>query len=281
MNNLSAGAVKNLMTQYNIRPSKKWGQNFLIDVRARNRVIEAGDLQSDEAVLEVGPGFGALTLGLAKRARRVIAVEVDARLVSALQEMLEAQGIDNVQLMNAHILSQSVDDLLRGEEVAKVIANIPYSITSPLLEHFLAAKHRVPLIVLMVQKEVADRLVAKPGTKAFGSLSLFVQYHADVEYLGRVPNSSFYPRPEVDSAIVRLTTVPDRLMPREQRVMFRLIRAAFKQRRKTLRNALETLFEDADQAAAMLRRAGIDPTRRGETLSLQEYMQFAQFLLGE
>jgi 16S rRNA A1518/A1519 N6-dimethyltransferase RsmA/KsgA/DIM1 with predicted DNA glycosylase/AP lyase activity len=154
-----------------------------------------------------------------------------------------------------------VPELLRGEPQAKVVANIPYSITSPLLEHLLRHKAYIPRIVLTVQKEVAERLTAKPSTPAYGALSLFVQYHCEAEYLGRVPNTAFYPQPEVDSAIVRLTPIPDRLPPDAQKWFFRLTRAGFGKRRKTLRNALTALFDDADRASAILRRANIPISR--------------------
>lgn len=280
LNVLSVKTIKSLMTQYGVQPSKKWGQNFLIERSVQKRMLTAAQLQPDDVVLEVGPGFGALTFALAEQVRHVIAVEIDSRIMAALQSLVEEIGTENLTLLNLHILSQSVPELLRGEESAKVVANIPYSITSSLLEHLLSAKQFVSLIALMVQKEVAERIAAKPGTKAYGALSLFVQYHSEVEYLGRVQNSAFYPRPEVDSAIVRLTPVPDRLRPREQRLMFKLIRAAFKQRRKNLRNALADLFDDPDSAAAFLRRSGIDPARRGETLTLEEYMDLAEMLSG-
>jgi 16S rRNA (adenine1518-N6/adenine1519-N6)-dimethyltransferase len=280
LNVLSVKTIKSLITQYSVRPSKKWGQNFLIERSVQKRMLEAAQLQPEDVVLEVGPGFGALTFALAEQVKHVIAVEIDSRIMAALQSLVDELGLENLTLLNLHILSQNVAELLRGEESAKVVANIPYSITSPLLDHLLSAKSFIPLIALMVQKEVAERIAAKPGTKAYGSLSLFVQYHAEVEYLGRVQNSAFYPRPEVDSAIVRLTPVPDRLRPRPQRLMFKLIRAAFKQRRKNLRNALADLFDDPDSAAAFLRRSGIDPARRGETLTLEEYMDLAKLLSG-
>jgi 16S rRNA (adenine1518-N6/adenine1519-N6)-dimethyltransferase len=227
-------------------------------------------------VLEIGPGLGALTLLLAERARHVIAVEVDARLVAILQTVIEQQRISNITLIQANALSQPVPELLRGEAQAKVVANIPYSITSPLLEHLLKHKSSIPLIVLTVQKEVAERLVAAPGDTAYGALSLFVQYHTHAEYLGRVPNTAFYPQPEVDSAIVRLTPLPDRLPPHEQKWFFRLTRAGFGKRRKTLRNALSELFDDADRASAILRRAGIQPAARAEELSLEQWLQLAR-----
>ncbi len=276
VNPFSVRQIRDWLERYGVRPSKGWGQNFLTDRRVAERVLEAGNLTSEDVVLEVGPGLGALTLLMAPRVRQVIAVEVDARLVAILQEVIEAEGITNITLIQANALSQPVRELLRGEEQAKVIANIPYSITSPLLEHLIREKALIPLMVLTVQKEVAERLTAEPGTNAYGALSVFVQYHTEAEYLGRVPASVFYPRPEVDSAIVRLTPVPDRLPPETQRWLFKLVRAGFGKRRKTLRNALTSLFDDADRASAVLRRAGIHTSTRAEMLSLAQWVTLAE-----
>ncbi|MDM7460904.1 MAG: 16S rRNA (adenine(1518)-N(6)/adenine(1519)-N(6))-dimethyltransferase RsmA [bacterium] len=276
VNPFSVRQIRAWLQAYQVRPSKGWGQNFLTDRRVAQRVLDAADLQPDDAVLEVGPGLGALTLLLAERVRRVVAVEVDARLVAILQSVLEAQRLETVTLVQANALSQPVPELLRGEPQAKVVANIPYSITSPLLEHLLKDKAHIPLIVLTVQKEVAERLTAAPSSAAYGALSLFVQYHTRAEYLGRVPNTAFYPQPEVDSAIVRLTPLPDRLPPLEQKWFFKLTRAGFGKRRKTLRNALTSLLDDADRASAILRRAGVPTAARAEELRLEQWLALAQ-----
>ncbi|MFN4033297.1 MAG: 16S rRNA (adenine(1518)-N(6)/adenine(1519)-N(6))-dimethyltransferase RsmA [Fimbriimonadales bacterium] len=276
VNPYSVRQIRAWLQTYHVRPSKGWGQNFLTDRRVAQRVLDAADLQPDDAVLEVGPGLGALTLLLAERARQVIAVEVDARLVAILQSVLEEQRIQNITLVQANALSQPVSELLRGEARAKVVANIPYSITSPLLEHLLNDKAHIPVIVLTVQKEVAERLTAAPSSAAYGALSLFAQYHAQVAYLGRVPNTAFYPQPEVDSAIVRLTPLPDRLPPLAHKWFFRLTRAGFGKRRKTLRNALTSLFDDSDRASAILRRAGVHTAARAEELRLEQWLALAQ-----
>ncbi|GIV08950.1 MAG: ribosomal RNA small subunit methyltransferase A [Fimbriimonadales bacterium] len=275
VNPFSLRQIRAWLQEYHVRPSKGWGQNFLTDRRVALRVLDAADLQPEDVVLEVGPGLGALTLLAAERARQVIAVEVDARLVAILQTLIDEQRIPNITIIQANALSQSIPELLRGAPQAKVVANIPYSITSPLLEHLLQYKPYIPVMVLTVQKEVAERLVAKLGSTAYGSLSLFVQYHAQVDYLGRVPNTAFYPQPEVDSAIVRLTPLPDRLPALEQKWFFKLTRAGFGKRRKTLRNALATLFDDADRASAILRRANIHTSTRAEELGLEQWMSLA------
>lgn len=276
VNPFSLRQIRAWLQEYHVRPSKGWGQNFLTDRRVALRVLDAADLQPEDVMLEVGPGLGALTLLAAERVRQVIAVEVDARLVAILQTVIDERRISNITIIQANALSQSIPELLRGEPQAKVVANIPYSITSPLLEHLLKYKSYIPVIVLTVQKEVAERLVAKPHSVAYGALSLFVQYHTQAEYLGRVPNTAFYPQPEVDSAIVRLTPVPDRLPPLEQKWFFKLTRAGFGKRRKTLRNALTTLFDDADRASAILRRANIHTSTRAEELGLEQWMNLAR-----
>jgi 16S rRNA (adenine1518-N6/adenine1519-N6)-dimethyltransferase len=225
VNPFSVCQIRAWLSEFGVRPSKGWGQNFLTDRRVAERIMAAAQLEPSDTVLEIGAGLGALTFELAAQVRRVIAVEVDARLVAILEQLVEQQRLENITLIQANALSLPVPELLRGEPQAKVVANIPYSITSPLLEHLLAAKSYLTLLVLTVQKEVAERLTAKPGTEAYGALSVFVQYHTEAEYLGRVPASAFYPKPEVDSAIVRLKPLSDRLPPFEQRWLFKLVRA--------------------------------------------------------
>ena len=276
VNPFSVKQIRAWLEQYGVRPSKGWGQNFLTDKRIAKRITGAAQLHTDDVVLEIGPGLGALTLLMASQVRRVIAVEVDARLIAILQEIIAEAGLENITLIHANALSQPVLALLRDEPQAKVVANIPYSITSPLWEHLFRAKEVLSLMVLTVQKEVAERLTARPNTPAYSALSVFVQYHAQLEFLGRVPAEAFYPKPEVDSAIVRLTPMPDRLEPHEQKWLFKLVRAGFGKRRKTLRNALSRLFDGPDRASAILRRAGIHTSTRAETLSLEQWLTLAQ-----
>lgn len=276
INPYSVKQIRAWLESYGVRPSKGWGQNFLTDKRVALRILESAYLTDEDVVLEIGPGLGALTLLLAQRVRKVVAVEVDARLVAILQGIMEEAGMENITLIHANALSQPICELPREETQAKVVANIPYSVTSPLLEHLLKAKDTIPLMVLTVQKEVAERLVACPNTPAYSALSVFVQYHAEVEYLGRVPANAFYPKPEVDSATVRLKPLPDRLPMIEQKWLFKLVRAGFGKRRKTLRNALGSLFNDLDRASAILRRAGIHTSTRAEALSLEQWIALAQ-----
>lgn len=275
---VSTSAVKQLIQEFGLIPSKRRGQNFLVDKSIRKRMIDLLELNPDDAVVEIGPGFGALTIELAEQCRTLTAVEVDTRLMASLQLRFERKP--NVRLISASVLDLSIDDLLQDEPVGKLISNVPYVITSPLITKILSHKDRFSTILLMIQKEVAQRLSADADTPEYGSLSLFVQYHADVKYCGRVANRAFYPVPEVDSAIVKLTPKESDLSPSVERRMFKLIKAAFSMRRKNLRNNLAGLIGDPDRAAAFLRSQDIDPARRGETLTLAEYKRLAKALSG-
>ncbi|NUL81888.1 MAG: 16S rRNA (adenine(1518)-N(6)/adenine(1519)-N(6))-dimethyltransferase RsmA [Armatimonadetes bacterium] len=275
---VSTSAVKQLIQEFGLIPSKRRGQNFLVDKSIRKRMIDLLELNPDDAAVEIGPGFGALTIELAEQCRTLTAVEVDTRLMASLQLRFERKP--NVRLISASVLDLSIDDLLQDEPVGKLISNVPYVITSPLITKILNHKDRFSTILLMIQKEVAQRLSADADTPEYGSLSLFVQYHADVKYCGRVANRAFYPVPEVDSAIVKLTPKESDLSPSVERRMFKLIKAAFSMRRKNLRNNLAGLIGDPDRAAAFLRSQDIDPARRGETLTLAEYKRLAKALSG-
>lgn len=268
-----------LLRAYGITPRKRWGQNFVVDQNLLRRIADLAALEPHECALEIGAGLGALTRCLAKRASHVTAVEVDARLEPILRGVLAPFA--NVSILRADFLDLNTDELLtqafRGAPGA-VVANIPYSITTPILERLLAHKQRVSRMVLLVQHEVAQRLAAEPGTRARGSMSVFAQYHARIDVLGIVPPGVFLPRPEVSSAIVRLTPVhPGTVQVASEEVFFEVVRSAFSQRRKTLANAVRRLLPKADASAiaAVFQNAQIDPGRRGETLSLEEFARLA------
>jgi 16S rRNA (adenine1518-N6/adenine1519-N6)-dimethyltransferase len=276
----SPTAVRDLLRRYDIRPSRRRGQNFLIDRGALNRVLAAAELAPEDEVLEIGPGLGVLTRALAERCRRVVAVEVDERLAGALETETLA-GLENVELVRADFLELDLGSLLgRFSSRVKVVANIPYSITSPAIARLLEHADRLERIVLMVQKEVAERLAALPGTEAYGSLTLLAQFYADVELLGTVSRRCFLPAPEVDSAIIRLRLLPQPRVPDvDPERFFAVVHAAFGQRRKTLLNSLSGSRElgwTREQATAALAAARIDPHRRGETLALEEFARLAR-----
>lgn len=270
-----AGTARVIRT-FGLRPRKRWGQHFLISHRALDRILEAANLSAHDSVLEVGAGLGTLTAALAVRVGRVVAVEVDPALLPPLQATLAS--CPNVMIVNGDIMSLDLAPLLDGlAGPRKVVANLPYNLASPLIIHLLERSLGFVLMVLTVQREVAERLTAVPGSKDYGALSVAVQYRAFASVVGRIPPSGFYPPPEVESAIVRLDV---RGRPacavQDEATFFRVVRAAFAQRRKTLRNALAgTLPLTPAEAQTACNLAGIAPGRRGETLNLDEFAALA------
>lgn len=269
------------MRRYNFRTRKSLGQNFLADGNIVRKIAAAAQIAAEDLVVEIGPGLGTLTRELAANAQRVVCVEVDEALLPILRETLD--DLDNVSLIHGdamkvdfdHIVASASDGLWgHGAKKYKLAANLPYYITTPLLMRLLTEKFNLDLLVIMIQLEVAARLTASPGNKDYGALSVAVQYYTVPEQVFRVPASVFIPRPEVDSAVVRLTkrekpavSVPD------EKLFFKLVKGAFGQRRKTLLNALSGAGLGLNKGVweEVLRNAGIDPGRRGETLSLEEF----------
>jgi len=280
--------LKRLLLAHRLHLSKRFGQNFLVERVHLERAVTAAEVGPEDRILEIGPGVGTLTVELAQRAAKVAAVELDRTLLPVLAEVLAPYG-DRVTVTSADALKLDLPVFLReqfGEAVGtagvKVVANIPYNITSPLLVQFLEIKPPLRSVTLMVQKEVADRLRARPGTDDYGALSVFVQFYAEVSMVSVVPRGSFFPPPKVDSAIVHLVprTTPPVAVPSEP-IFFSVSRAAFGQRRKTLSNALTnapSLSFDRPTVDAALGVAGIDGQRRGETLSLEEIAAIARAL---
>jgi 16S rRNA (adenine1518-N6/adenine1519-N6)-dimethyltransferase len=258
-----------------VKPSRRLGQNFLLDPRVAERIASLV-VDPAEAVVEIGPGLGALTERLLLRGRSVVAVEVDLRLAEALEKRLETNA--NARVVRGDVLQQQLDQLLPGRAPVTVVANLPYSITTPAVEWVLAQGPRVRRAFLMVQREVAERMTAKPGGKEFGSLAVFLALHAEVEPQFRVSPGAFHPRPDVDSVVVQVTprsypgTTPD-----ERGRVERLARAATMGRRKTVANALARGMDaNPETVRGLLIRAGIDPVRRGETLSVDEWLELAR-----
>lgn len=281
VNLFSPKAVTELLRRHGVRANKSLGQNFLLDKNTLERIISAARLTGDEAVLEIGPGLGALTRLLAERAADVTAVEIDAGFIRVLAETVA--DLTTVRVEHADFLKLDLETWARANLSplpATVVANVPYYITSPLLITLLRTGQLWDTIVVLVQKEVAERLRAAPGTPDYGSLSVFTQFHADIELVGVVPRGVFYPPPKVDSAIVRLT--PHKEMPvavSDPRLFEQVSRTAFGQRRKTLANALSGVAgHGRDEILAALHTAGIDPQRRGETLDLAEFAAIANAL---
>nr|WP_092070605.1 16S rRNA (adenine(1518)-N(6)/adenine(1519)-N(6))-dimethyltransferase RsmA [Dendrosporobacter quercicolus]NSL48311.1 16S rRNA (adenine(1518)-N(6)/adenine(1519)-N(6))-dimethyltransferase RsmA [Dendrosporobacter quercicolus DSM 1736]SDM12626.1 16S rRNA (adenine1518-N6/adenine1519-N6)-dimethyltransferase [Dendrosporobacter quercicolus] len=267
--------TKHILKTFNIRMSKKLGQNFLVDEKIVRGIVQAADISPGDTVLEIGPGIGTLTQGLAEAGAQVVAVELDLKLIDVLAETLA--GYDNVRIIHGDILKVDIAAEVPAAPF-KVVANLPYYITTPIIMGLLEARLPVSVLVTMIQKEVAARMVACPGTKDYGALSVAVQYFTQPRMMFDVPPVSFIPSPAVDSAVIRcLVRDQPAVAVADEKLFFRVVKAAFSQRRKTLNNALKTGIP-ADQIQPALAAAGIDGARRGETLSLQEFAALANCL---
>lgn len=272
-------ATKDAMKKFNIKASKRYGQNFLIDSTVLKKIIETSAIDEESMVLEIGPGLGTMTGLLCQRAGKVVAVEIDKDLIEPLK--INMSGYSNFHLINADFMKLNLKKLFEenfGDKKIKVIANLPYYITSPIIMKLLEEGINIDTITLMVQKEVAQRITASPGNKDYGVLTLSVQYYAMPEIVLIVPPEAFMPMPGVDSAVIHLTMrekPPVSLV--DETLFFKVIKAAFNQRRKTLLNALKGshLKLEKDEIEAILHQCGIDPTRRGETLSMDEFAELS------
>ena len=265
-----------VLQKHDFRIQKKYGQNFLSDTGVLNRIIQAAEITREDCVLEIGPGLGTMTRCLAERAGEVVAVEIDKNLIPILKENLS--DYDNVTLINADILKVDINKIVEEKNAGrpvKVVANLPYYITTPIIMGLFESHVPLKSITVMVQKEVADRMQVGPGTKDYGALSLAVQYYAKPEIVANVPPNCFIPRPNVGSAVIRLTRHQEPPVKVEDEArLFAIIRAAFNQRRKTLVNALSNSSElgvNKEQAADALERLGLSLTIRGEALTLEQF----------
>lgn len=274
-----------IIQKYEFMFQKKFGQNFLIDTYVLEKIISAAGITKNDCVLEIGPGIGTMTQYLAENAGHVVAVEIDRNLIPILKETLA--DYDNVTVINEDILRVDIKALAEeynGGKPIKVVANLPYYITTPIIMGLFESGVPIDNITVMVQKEVADRMKEGPGSKDYGALSLAVQYYAEPEIVANVPPNCFIPRPNVGSAVIRLTRHKE--MPVEVKdpaLMFKIIRASFNQRRKTLQNGLGNAPElpyTKEQIAAAIAEMGLTPTIRGEALSLAQFAQLSD-ILGE
>ena len=277
--------VQKIIKDHQFSVRKKYGQNFLVDANILGAIVEAAGIQKDDLVLEIGPGLGALTEHLLQAGGKVIAVEVDPMLIPILQENLK--GYDNLVLINDDILKVDLDALIEkegGGRKAKVVANLPYYITTPVVMELLEKQTRIESITVMVQKEVAQRMQEGPGSKSYGALSLAVKYYAKAEMLMTVSKHCFIPQPDVESAVIRLDVYDESERPVKtdyEEEMFRLIRAAFNQRRKTLITALsnaQNLSYTKERIQNALTEIGKDISIRGEALTLEEFAQLTAVL---
>ena len=269
-----------VLQKYNFNFQKKYGQNFLIDTGVLDRIIAAAEITKDDCVLEIGPGIGTMTQYLAENAREVIAVEIDKNLIPILEDTLSAY--DNVTVINEDVLKVDIAQLAEeyndGKPI-KVVANLPYYITTPIIMGLYESHVPIESITVMVQKEVADRMQVGPGTKDYGALSLAVQYYAEPYIVANVPPNCFIPRPNVGSAVIRLTSHKEcPVQVEDEQLMFKLIRASFAQRRKTLANGLNNSSEiklPKEVIIKAIESLGKGPSVRGEALTLAEFAQLS------
>jgi 16S rRNA (adenine1518-N6/adenine1519-N6)-dimethyltransferase len=259
-------AVRSVMDAYGLHFRKSLGQNFLIDGNILAKILQAADIKPGDWVLEIGPGIGTLTQALAEAGASVVAVEIDKQLVEVLKHTM--REYPKVEVVQGDALRLDFGTLIPAQTPCKTVANLPYYITSPLLMKLYEEQLHPEVAVVMVQKEVAQRLVAQPGSKDYGALSINIAYYADAAVVANAPRSVFMPAPNVDSSVVKLTTRPFPYPAADAQTYSATVRAAFGQRRKTLRNALRSLVNDPE---SVLTAAGIDGARRGETLSIEEY----------
>lgn len=261
---------------------KSLGQNFLVDSNILRKIVEAAQLTPDAGAIEIGPGIGSLTEMLARHAKQVLAIEIDQRLLPILAENLAPYA--NIKVVHGDVLKTDVKHLIETElkDCSKihVVANLPYYVTTPILMKLLEERLPIASITVMIQKEVAERLSAKPGGKDYGSLSVAAQYYAEPYYAMTVPKTVFIPKPNVDSAVIHLA-IRERppVEVKDEELFFRVVRASFAQRRKTIYNNLRTAFADTGlDWQQLLLEAGIEPARRGETLSIAEYATLSNHL---
>ncbi len=276
------GNTIEILQKYNFNFQKKFGQNFLVDTRVLDRIIEASDITGDDCVLEIGPGIGTMTQYLAESAREVIAVEIDKALIPILGDTLKEYS--NVTVINDDILKVDINRIVQEKnngKPIKVVANLPYYITTPIIMGLFEKQVPLKSITVMVQKEVADRMQVGPGTKDYGALSLAVQYYAKPEVVANVPPNCFIPRPNVGSAVIRLTRYENPpVQVQDEKFMFSLIRASFNQRRKTLINGLTNggIGISKEKIQTALEKMGLPLTIRGEALTLEQFAELSNIL---
>lgn len=274
-----------ILQKYNFNFQKKFGQNFLIDTHVLEKIIRAAGITGEDFVLEIGPGIGTMTQYLCENARQVLAVEIDRMLIPILADTLSAY--DNVEILNEDILKVDIHRIAlekNGGRPIKVVANLPYYITTPIIMGLFESHVPIDSITVMVQREVADRMQVGPGTKDYGALSLAVQYYARPEIVASVPPNCFMPRPKVGSAVIRLTRhEKPPVEAADEKLMFRLIRASFNQRRKTLANGLSNAGElglSKEMIAGAIEALGLPPSVRGEALTLEQFAGLSNVISG-
>lgn len=274
MDNLT---TKDIVKKYGFKFTKSLGQNFLIDNSVLRDIVEGAEVSEEDYIIEIGPGVGTLTRELLKRAKSVTAIELDSDLLPILQE--ELKEYENFNLIHKDALKVDFNDIIKEEKSVKVVANLPYYVTTPIISKLLTEGVSFHSLTIMIQKEVAERIAANPGGKDYGALSLLVQYYCDTEIIRKVAPTSFIPQPKVESIVIKLIKLPNkRVQVTDEKLFFRIIRESFNMRRKTLWNAMKGLQIESSKVEKAFENAKIDSKRRGETLSIQEFAALADCL---
>lgn len=266
--------TQELVKKYNFKFSKSLGQNFLIDDSVLNDIVKGADVNSEDLVIEIGPGVGTLTAQLLNKAKRVVSIELDNDLIPILQQ--ELGDHPNFSLIHKDALKVDFNEVIGDEKSVKLVANLPYYVTTPIIVNLLKEKYNFKSLTIMIQKEVAERIDAEPNCKEYGSLSLLVQYYCNTKIIRKVAPSSFIPRPKVESIVIRLDRLEEpKVKVKDEKLMFEIIRSSFNMRRKTLWNGVKNIGVDKENLKKAFEEAEIDPKRRGETLSLEEFARLS------
>ena len=262
--------TQDLVKKYNFKFSKSLGQNFLIDDSVLTDIVEGAEVNKDDLIIEIGPGVGSLTAQLIGRAKKVVSIELDNDLIPILQE--ELGQYENFTLIHKDALKVDFNEIIGDEKSVKLVANLPYYVTTPIIVKLLKDNYNFKSLTIMIQKEVAERINAEPNCKEYGALSLLVQYYCDTKIVRKVSPGSFIPRPKVDSIVIRLDKLSEkRVEVKDEKLMFEIIRNAFNMRRKTMWNAVKFLGMKKEEIEKAFELSEIDQKRRGETLSLHEF----------
>lgn len=262
--------TQELVKKYNFKFSKSLGQNFLVDDSVLNDIVNGAEVSSEDYIIEIGPGVGTLTAQLLMKAKKVTAIELDNDLIPILQA--ELGEYENFDLVHKDALKVDFNELIGDEQSVKLVANLPYYVTTPIIVKLLKYGYNFKSLTIMIQKEVAERINAEPNCKEYGSLSVLVQYYCNTNIVRKVPPTCFMPRPKVESIVIRLERLEKpRVEAKDTKLMFDLVRAGFNMRRKTLWNAAKTLKVDKEKLEKAFNNSGIDSKRRAETLTLQEF----------
>lgn len=272
--------TQELVKKYNFKFSKSLGQNFLIDDSVLTDIVEGADVDDRDFIIEIGPGVGTLTAKLLMKAKRVTSIELDNDLIPILQEELGKH--ENFNLIHNDALKVDFNALIGKEESVKLVANLPYYVTTPIIVKLLKDGYNFKSLTIMIQKEVAERIDAEPNCKEYGALSVLVQYYCNTSIVRRVAPSCFIPRPKVESIVIKLDRLPEpRVKTKSEKIMFELVRAGFNMRRKTLWNAAKTFGLSKEKLEQAFEKSGIDPKRRAETLSIHEFADLADCIYDE